>query len=106
MLARKHYPRRLTINGLRWKIRFVAEIWTNNPREVIWGCCYPDSREIHIRRDLEPEDMLHTVVHEVMHALEVSYRFRIPHKLIEKLERPIAELLQHNVLEMLFPDAG
>lgn len=57
---------RLTIAGKRWTIRFVRKIMSGGVE--CDGLCVYEKSEIRIRSGLEGQDLVDTVLHEVMHA--------------------------------------
>jgi len=59
-------PIRLTIAGQRWTLKLVRSI--THDGVACDGLCNYEKREIRVRRDLEGQELIDTVTHEVMHA--------------------------------------
>lgn len=57
------------------------------------GGFYPDTKEIVLKNGLTEEQLLYALVHELLHCFEHEYKFKIPHVLIYKLEKPIVKFL-------------
>ena len=68
--------------------------------EGVWGACLPDYHEIHLEAGMSVYRRWVTFCHEVVHALAYEYQEQLPslrkllgHKLIERVEEPIAILI-------------
>lgn len=81
-------PQSLIIMDIHWKIIMKKRIG----RGGIMGQCIPDVLEIHILEGLNEIDLVSTIIHEVLHAVEYGLQRSISHSLIYKLEAPLASL--------------
>lgn len=64
---------------------------TDLPRDLAGDCA--SDHKIRINKDLSQYEQLVTLVHEAMHAVEFSRNVKVGHRVIEKLESPIASLI-------------
>lgn len=64
---------------------------TDLPRDLAGDCA--SDHKIRINKDLSEYEKLVTLVHEAMHAVEFSRNVKVGHRVIEKLEAPIASLI-------------
>ncbi len=87
------FPRRLKIVGRYWRVSLKERVRYRGRDQS--GVCHTDSRHIEVQEDT-PLDELSTLIHECLHAIEAETGLNIPHHFVEKLERPIAELLVEN----------
>lgn len=83
------YPKELTINGISWRVVFVDQI----QGEDLLGLCDSENRTIQIIRRLKPKTRLAIFLHELIHAIEYSYSFSIPHGKIYKLSEALADVI-------------
>lgn len=60
-------PRTVSINGQRWKILRWCE--DAEPTRH-WGECYVDDRVIWIHPDIEGQQLVDTLIHELHHACD------------------------------------
>lgn len=61
------------------------------------GLADGDGKTITIKTGLDDDELLETLVHELLHVITFEYlSIKIPHSLIYKLERPILNLLRMN----------
>lgn len=60
------------------------------------GLCCPETNTIHIRMGQTRAERMETFWHETLHALDFSHGVPIPHRLVYKLERPLAQLFAQN----------
>lgn len=61
---------KINIKGTNYRVRFLPKNKFNSDeyREHMGYCDY-NKKEIQVRNDLKPEDMLETLYHEMIHAL-------------------------------------
>ena len=91
----RDYPRELQVGESIYSIRFVRRI-PDEPKDTV-GLCDDGDKMIWIRLGQTPRERWKTLTHEIAHALEAEYQIKIPHKLIYRLEEPIARLLEDNL---------
>lgn len=101
MIRLKDFPREVEVGDDVWAVRFVRRV-PGHPDHIL-GLCDPSEHTLFIRLGQSPADRFETFLHEVLHAIEESYGFRIPHRLIYRLERPIARLLFDNFMATDLP---
>ena len=97
----RKYPKMIVVREVPWRVRFCRKV-PDGPD--LLGLCDPASQTIYIKLKQKPKDTFMTFVHEVLHIFENEYDFDIPHKIIEQLEKPIAEFMAENwdlMLDML-----
>jgi hypothetical protein len=93
--AEKDYPSEIHVGEETYQIRFVSKLPGGRKRDI--ALCNPQTRTIHVKRGLTKSQLLRTVVHEILHALEFEYDIEIPHKLIYQLEKAIVDTLLMNL---------
>lgn len=81
-------PKQLIILDTTWKIVFKKRIG----RGGILGLCDPTRHEIVLLKGLNQNDLLSTLIHEVLHCLEYSLQKSMGHALINKIEAPLASV--------------
>lgn len=91
--------RELYIKEDIWTVKFVRHIQpTDRDGKQTIGLTCPADNIIYIKTGLKPKERWETYIHEVLHAIEFSWGFRIPHKLIYRLEKPLVMLLIENFI--------
>ena len=98
--TRKLYPRTLKVAGRDWKVRFVNKIEDGTKARDTIGLCDPYDATLFILAGQSPEERFVTFVHEFLHALEEEYEFELGHRVIRKLEGPLAKFLLDNADEL------
>lgn len=95
----KHYPKEWLINGELWTLKF------GRPAKICKGAklglCDPSTRTIIINPKQSKDEMLCTFIHELIHAIDMEYDIKIPHKLIYKMELWMFDLLTANNWEVI-----
>jgi len=96
----RKYPREWHIKDDIWTVKFVRkiEIPTILADEdyVHFGECCPSDLEIRILQGIGRKESFDTLVHEMFHAIEISWDIKIPHSIIYLLEEPMREFLLAN----------
>ena len=87
----KDYPKTLKIKDALWEVKFVSEIEKGGKYETL-GLCDPYDQIIYIRLRQTRKERFMTFLHELVHAMDHEYKIGIPHDMVVKLERPLAEL--------------
>ena len=82
-------PKTLVICDAVWQVEVVKRIG----RGGLLGLCCPVSRRIHILGGLPPGEAWEVLIHEVLHAIEFGVGLELGHKVINRLERPLASVL-------------
>ena len=98
MLKLKDYPREIQVGEALWEVRFVRQLEESDPARITWGLCDPSDQIIYIRLGQSQGERLKTFLHELLHAIEYEYKITMPHRLIHKLEDPLARFLMDNYL--------
>ena len=98
-------PRKVKLGRLTWTVRIVpAEVLEKVASECfakpteIYGLCVKDDQAIYLLEDLSDVDMVDTLTHELIHALEYTYGFKVPHDKVNKLGTHGGRLLYDNFI--------
>lgn len=93
---KKHlYPRSVKVRKTRYKVKLVSKL--NDGKNALRGYCDPNKpHTLYLDKDLKSALLFSTFWHEVLHAIEVEYKIKVPHKLVYALEGPLAQLLKDN----------
>jgi len=83
--------------GVIYEVVYVDEIESNPD---LMGLCRDKKesrqRQILLKKGMSQKDTWQTFIHELLHVLEFEHKIKISHKLIDKLEAPIFQLLKLN----------
>lgn len=90
---RRDFPKQICINGNMWRLYFRKMI---EGKANVLGLCCPEDKVILIKVGQKPQARLQTFFHELLHAIEFEYGVKISHKLIYKLEGPLADIVAQN----------
>lgn len=90
----KDCPREIQIGENTWDVKFVRRFQD----KFTTGLCDPSETTIYIRMGQTDDERLKTLLHEILHAIEYEYQLEIPHRLIHRLEDPLARFLVDNYL--------
>ena len=92
-------PEFLLIGDSIWSVKLVRKIdYPRHKVRITVGLADPETCVISLKKSLSTEDKLEYFVHELIHALDHEYDLNIPHKLVYKLQKPIADFLRANFL--------
>ena len=93
---KKHlYPKSVKVRKRRYKVKMVSGLRADNT--ALRGYCDPNKpHTLYLDKNLDSKLLFSTFWHEVLHAIEVEYKIKVPHKLVYALEGPIAQLLKDN----------
>lgn len=72
-----------------WRVKFVRHIPHRKGR-ICFGMTDPETQTIVLRLGQKPAMLYETFWHEIFHIFEDVYGFKIPHRVIYNVERPIA----------------
>jgi len=89
-------PRQLLVKDQIYSVRFVK----NLPDEIkgtTIGLCCAETQTIYIKQGLSKAERVSTFFHELLHAIEFEFEFDMPHKLIYRLEGPLAQVIVDNL---------
>lgn len=89
-------PRLLIIRGAHWHV-VVTRTMNVSEGEDILGLCDPSLRTIYIKKQQTKRQQMATLVHEILHAMEFEYDFNLTHKVIGKIENPVADFIRDNL---------
>lgn len=95
MLRQKDYPKTLRIGDTDWSIKFFRK--PPDGKKDTAGLCDGDTQTIYLTQGQKSETLFKIFLHELLHAIEYSYEIDIPHKLIYKLEQPLADFIIENL---------
>lgn len=92
-------PKQLLVGDGVWTVKMVRRIgYDNKTDKETLGLCDPAESLILIKMGQGKRATFETFIHELMHALEFEYDFRMEHKLIYNLESKVAQLLIDNFI--------
>lgn len=94
----KDYPNKIKVGKNKWDLKVVDKVDDANS----YGHADLVNKEILIRKNQNKTDMFKTFWHEVIHAFEEEYGFRLSHRDIFKLETALAELCVKNLSDFKF----
>lgn len=84
-------PRSVLIGAHRWRVAVVTQEYCDEVAddcldngESAAGLCWPARRTIYLSRELDGLELLDSFMHEVEHAFEAEYGYRVPHWIVEK----------------------
>lgn len=75
----------------------------NNPRENMlghFGLFHPESQKIRIADDLCEQQIISTVLHEIVEALSYHLELRLEHNVIMSLEAGLYQVLSENGVDL------
>lgn len=85
------YPKKIHYKDITYKIRFVKNL-------NCYGETDPGKKEIRIKHGISEREMFKTLLHELLHLVELETPIKLKHKTVYKLEQAIFELLIDNFL--------
>lgn len=76
-----------------WEVKFVNTIKNRGKidRDLL-GLCDPEINIISVCKKQKKEDILKTVIHELIHAVEFSMDKDIPHEMVYAIEQILGDL--------------
>jgi len=86
------YPNCLLIKDCVWQLKFCRQIESGS--DV--GACEPNTKTIYNAIDQSRSEKFYTLIHEVIHAIEDEYGFKLRHSAVEKLERGVGDFILEN----------
>ena len=93
----RDYPRTWLIHHCIWHLKFKRSVDENHEKNKdTLGLCDPSSQTLYIRLNQVPRETLETFIHEVLHAFEEEYEVQLGHRVINKLEKAIADFILNN----------
>ena len=87
------YPKQFIIDSEVYKIQFVDTILRD---KGCMGVCDSETRIIKIKNGQSASETLATLIHELLHAMELEYDIKISHKNVYLLEKALLNLLLQN----------
>lgn len=87
----KHLTRPWLIYGEMWKVVFKQDLGKDT-----LGLCDHSNKTLYIKTGQKRKEALKTLIHEVLHAFEDEYEIVLGHKVINKLEDPLANFFLEN----------
>lgn len=82
------WPEFLIVGNSRYALRVVKRL-----SKGTLGLCDTEKKEIYILERLSTVDRVHTLIHELLHAIEAEARVEIDHKFIYLLEKFLSDAL-------------
>ncbi len=92
-------PRQLLVNDQIYQVKFARDLPQvhDGRKGATRGLCSFDTQTIIIKQGLSKADRDITFFHELLHAIEFEYDIEIAHKLIYRLEGPLAQVIVDNL---------
>lgn len=87
------------LDRVHWKIAglYYSVAWVKTIDEpATLGYCEKESRIIYIKDGQLVDETFKTVIHELIHAFDDTYKIKLSHTQVRKLELAIAEFLIQN----------
>ena len=84
-----------------YQLKFVQKL----PDDDL-GICDPSSNTCYIKLGQSKKEIFKTFVHEMLHAMEASYDFELPHDFIDALEESVSDFIidnRYELAEILYP---
>ncbi len=95
-MRKKLYPHSVKVGKRRYKIKMVRDL-SDGKGQRLRGYCDPNKpHTLYLDKDQSQAELFSTFWHEVLHAIEVEHKIKLPHKLVYALEGPIAAVLKAN----------
>lgn len=95
-MRRSDCPRHVFIKDSFYTVLFKRNLADFIGIKSVIGYCDGEKQIIFIQIGLSAEVLFATFMHEVMHSIEFEYNIKIPHKLIYKMDAPLAKFLADN----------
>lgn len=95
-MRQKDIPKEVIIKDSVWKIKFKRDLGSDGDR-IIEGLCIPDEKAIFIRQGQTLDERIDTYLHELIHAIEFEYNFRLKHKHVYKLSEALVQIFCDNI---------
>ena len=89
------YPKEVRVLLNKYKLIFERSMHVD-------GECDTQNKEIFIDPLQAPRDMFATLIHEVLHAMEVEHKIKLKHSVVYKLEAAILLFLEDNFCQLKF----
>lgn len=86
-------PSTIKIKRANWNIVFTNTM-DFGPDMSVYGLCDPKTRTLFIKKGLTERQTLITLVHEILHALESDCDIDLGHRIINKIDFVIADLIR------------
>lgn len=95
MAKRLLMPKTLRVKDADYAVRVVATI-PDDPKGRLVGLCCAETETIYLAKNQSDRDLLKTLIHEILHAVEFEWDIDIRHKQIYALEEPLYRLIADN----------
>lgn len=98
MIRQRDIPRQFYIRDAVYEVKWKRDLtaFIGLPGRTI-GFCHEADQIIYVQLGLSVEDRLMVVCHEVLHAIEFEWKIKIPHWLINRIDRPMALFILANL---------
>lgn len=95
MSIKDRLPKSFQVGDAIYLVEFV-DSFPEDPTQT--GLCDSDPPVISIKNGLTDRETVATLVHELCHCFTFEHGLTLKHKLIEKLEHPLAAFIMKNFL--------
>lgn len=85
-------PNNFKLFSQQWSIRPGTD--KELPAEL--GKCYPDTNEILVSANQTPDSLLHTLAHELLHAIETKMHLEMTERQIDVMALGLMDLFRNN----------
>lgn len=93
-------PRKILVNGDLYQVSFRKDLGPSGSKgRMIFGICDEFDHMILIKTGLTPKQRWATFLHELLHAIEYSFKTEYPHKMINCLDTKLAAVLMDNWID-------
>lgn len=92
--APSQYPNTMLVGDSCWAIKLVRDI----EGKSAYGAADPTCKTIYIEMAQTRKEMMSTMIHELLHAIEIEYGLTIRHKMVNNLEVALTNLLVDNAV--------
>jgi len=91
-------PRQVLVKDQIYTVKMVKEVpaKSDGKEMEVAGLCCPSEQILYIKTRMGKVETVRTLFHEILHAIEYEYGITMPHKLIYKLEAPLAQVIVDN----------
>lgn len=94
LLTPTQYPTEYHVGSETYCLKLVSKIPDSCSNTV--GLTDSGKKMIYIRKGLSKAQFFRTLIHELLHAIEIELEIKVRHKEIYKLEKGIADMLLMN----------
>lgn len=91
MKGKKAYPEQIKVGRVYYDIVFDPDIAPD-----LGHCSTGEDKLIQLNPKQTRHELIKTLLHELLHAIENEYKLSLPHKHVHELEKPLVCLFRDN----------